>query len=97
MNPLEQSATPNRRSPASGWFCGWLVRAHYDREGYWITDKAGYRNTLTMALTRITDPSGQVARRIVLWRFMLEWAKPQNAELSHAQTRVGERNDEEKK
>ena len=57
----------------SAWFCGWIVRWSYDREGYWITDNGGYHNTLTMALTRITDQKGQVARRIVIWRFMLEW------------------------
>lgn len=64
----------------SAWFCGWLVRGDYDREGYWITDNAGYRNTQIMSLTRITDSSGQVVRRIVLGRFMLEWGKPQNNE-----------------
>lgn len=79
--------TALRSEPAVRWsacFGGWLVRGDYDREGYWITDKAGYRNTLTASLTRITDPSGQVARRIVLWRFMLEWAKPQNEKVRDA-------------
>lgn len=74
--PLPESPNAPKRVPCSAWLCGWLVRWDYDSEGYWITDKAGYRNTLTLALTRITDQSGQVARRIVLWRFMLEWAKP---------------------
>jgi hypothetical protein len=71
----------------SKWVCGWLVRGDCDREGYWITDKAGYRNTLTIALTRITDPSGQVARRIVVGPLMLEWGKPHT---DQAQRRRGE-------
>ena len=69
---------------SSAWLGGWLVRWDYDREGYWITDAAGYRNTLKAAYTRITDTSGQVARRIVLWRFMLEWVKPPKLRISHA-------------
>ena len=81
-NTLKASSDGEPQVRWSAWFCGWLVRGDYDREGYWITDKAGYRNTLTASLTRITDPSGQVARRIVLWRFMLEWGKPQNADVS---------------
>jgi hypothetical protein len=52
-----------------------MVRGEYDREGYWITDEAGYRNTLKVAIVRITDV-GFVAYRVVLWRLMLEFAKP---------------------
>ena len=74
----DSQATGEPQVRWSAWFCGWLVRGDYDREGYWITDRQGYRNTMLVSLTRITDTSGQVARRIVLWRFMLEWAKPQN-------------------
>lgn len=61
------------------WIFGWLVRLNYSREGWWITDAQDYRNTLTLAYTVITDPAGQKARRITAWRFMLEWAYPQNA------------------
>ena len=77
-NTLKASSDGEPQVRWSAWFCGWLVRWDYDREGYWITDAAGCRNTLKAAYTRITDTNGQVARRIVLWRFMLEWAKPQN-------------------
>jgi hypothetical protein len=59
------------------------VRLNYDREGWWITDAQGYRNTLSLAYTVITDSDGQQARRIAAWRFMLEWAYPRNACLSH--------------
>jgi hypothetical protein len=59
------------------WIFGWLVRVNYDREGWWITDAKGYRNTLLLAYTVITDATGQKARRITAWRIMLEWAYPQ--------------------
>ncbi len=78
-NTLKASSDGEPQVRWSAWFCGWLVRGYYDREGYWITDRQGYRNTMLVSLTRITDTRGQVARRIVVWRFMLEWAKPQNA------------------
>ena len=61
------------------WIFGWLVRLNYDREGWWITDAQGYRNTLSLAYTVITDTTGQKARRVTAWRVMLEWAYPQNA------------------
>ena len=61
------------------WIFGWLVRLNYDREGWWITDAQGYRNTLSLAYMVITDATGQKARRITAWRVMLEWAYPQNA------------------
>jgi len=60
------------------WIFGWLIRLNYDREGWWITDAQGYRNTLSLAYTVITDTDGQKARRITAWRVMLEWAYPQN-------------------
>jgi len=61
------------------WIFGWLVRVNYDREGWWITDAQGYRNTLSLSYTVITDSNGQKARRFTAWRFMLEWAYPLNA------------------
>ena len=60
------------------WIFGWLVRVNYDREGWWITDAQGYRNTLSLSYTVITDSNGQKARRFTAWRFMLEWAYPLN-------------------
>ena len=66
------------------WIFGWLIRLNYDREGWWITDAQGYRNTLSLAYTVITDATGQKARRITAWRVMLELAYPQNTKLRHA-------------
>jgi hypothetical protein len=61
------------------WIFGWLIRLNYDREGWWITDAQGYRNTLSLAYTVITDTTGQKARRITAWRVMFEWAYPLNS------------------
>ena len=61
------------------WVWGWLISANYDREGWWITDSKGYRNTLTLAFTIITDASGQKVRRITAGRLRVQWAFPQNA------------------
>ena len=66
-----------KRKKSSAWCFGWLVHGDYDREGWWITDNAGYQNTMIVSLMRVTDGSGQTARLLVVWRFMLEWAKPQ--------------------
>ena len=61
------------------WIWGWLISANYDREGWWITDSKGYRNTLTMAFTISTDASGQKVRRVTAGRLMVQWAFPQNS------------------
>ena len=68
------------------WIFGWLIRLNCDREGWWITDGQGYRNTLSLAYTVITDETGQKARRITAGRFMLEWAHPHNAQAQASAT-----------
>lgn len=52
---------------------GWLIRVHYDRSGWWLTDKKNYRNTFVFAYTVITDSNGRKARRFTAWNLMIEW------------------------
>lgn len=59
----------------SVWLGLWLVRAFYDREGFWTTDALSYRMTRLIAWERITDVEGHAVHRIVLGPFMIEWGK----------------------
>lgn len=70
----EEQEDYNKSREWSRWIFGWLIRVHYDRAGWWITDMQGYRNNLALSYTIITDDTGQKARRITAWNLMFEWA-----------------------
>lgn len=57
---------------------GWTIRLHYDKEGWWLTCNKGYRNKMILDYSLVTNDEGQLARRIVLWGFMMEWAYPKS-------------------
>lgn len=51
----------------------------HDRDGWWITDKKGYKTMMNAALTKVTAPDGGIAHQVILGRWMLMVMSSQNA------------------
>lgn len=53
---------------------GWLIRVRFSREGFWIVDKANYKNFLYTGYL-VTSSDDLVARRVIFFPLMLEWGR----------------------
>lgn len=56
-------------------FCGYFLNFKYDKTGFWITDKKEFRTTTIIAFNKVVSLDGCVMHRIVLGRFLFEWAR----------------------
>ena len=69
-------AQVDREMMRRAWLFGWFIRIGFDRDGYWLIDRLGYRNTFLVSWTRVSDEKKQNAYRIIFLWFRLEWARP---------------------
>ena len=58
----------------------YLIRIHWARKGWWITDRKGYEHHLPFSVQRIISPEGQTAWRITAWSLNIEMGKTQHKE-----------------
>ncbi len=54
---------------------GWLIRLHYSKEGWWITDVAGNKNYLKLSIGKCVSPEGLMFTRIVVGGINIEIGK----------------------
>lgn|GEM_PF-6075266 len=62
---------------------GWLVKMHSASDGWWVTDSAGYRHYLRLALCKLVAPDGMVAWRITVGRLNIEFGNPNQQNAKH--------------
>jgi len=54
---------------------GMLVRWTWCKDGWWMTDGNGFRNTLIFSLNRITFPDGCTGYDLTTGPLLVQWAQ----------------------